>query len=155
MSISEDQIFQLMLKMGKDSGPGDTEESVVGEQPDAYPDPSDEGQKADHTINASWGESPTQKGDTSDTAQSYSNAVLDEFVRGREEFLKRNFDSYGTSGDTNRKILGQSLEHAQKGNYDSSSAMYQDPADHTLSSKKFPAVADTLVDKTKKALDKY
>ncbi len=155
MSVAEDRMYQLMLKMGKsDDSPGDTEESTVGVQPDAHPDPSEEGQKEEGTINARWGQEDHKPEEAKHGPQHYSNAVLDEFVRGRENFLQRHFDTYGTSGDTNRKVLGQQLEHARTGDYDSSSAMYSEQSS-SGSSEKRPAAVDTVLDKTKRALNKY
>lgn len=149
MSVTEDQIYQLMLKMGQDDGPGDTDESVEGFQADAYPTPSDDGQKEDGTTNASWGQSDIKPNDPAGTAVHHSNAVWDEFARGREKFLQRHFDAYGTSQDTNQAVLGQNLQHAKSGDYEASSAMVQEGSDRK------PAVAETLVDKTKKVLDTY
>jgi len=157
MGISDDQMYELMLKMGAkpDDSPGDTGESVSEEQPDAYPKPSTAGEKEDNTPNARWGEEDRKPSENDSGEQQYSNAVLDEFVRGREKFLERHFNAFEPSGETNRKVLVQNLEHAGKGEYDTSSAMYQTPADHTGASKTLPESAKTLVEKTKKVLGHY
>lgn len=155
MSAAEDNIYQIMLKMGapvkglEDDSPGDTEEKMPGVQPDPYPDPSGEGQKEKETINAHWGDMDRKPGDPAQTSQHHTNAVLDEFARGREKFLQRYFNAYGPSGEANRKLMGQNLEHAASGDYEASAAMLR------AGSKRTPIAAETVLDKTRRALDKY
>jgi hypothetical protein len=144
----DDKFFSLMEKIGQDDSPGDTGESTVGVQPDAYPDPSDEGQTGEGTVDASWGQTDIKPGDPAQTAQHHSNAVLDEFRRGREEFLQRHFDAYGSSSKTNQKVMAQALSHGS-GDHESSTAMMD------AGSKRSPAAVETVVDKTKRVLDAH
>jgi len=134
----EAQLAEL-LKEGADDGPGDTEVSTVGVNPDTTADP--EGRSTDD-VDAPWGE----PGDTS-TTQHNSNGVFSEFVRGREGFLKKNFDGILPSQQADQKLLEQNLAHAKGGNFDASSAM------SNMGSKHQPPVADTLLDKAKKVLE--
>ncbi len=143
----DDKFFSLMEKMGQDDSPGDTEESTVGVQPDAYPDPSDEGQTGDGTTDASWGQKDIKPSDPAQTAQHHSNAVLDEFRRGREEFLQRHFDAYGTSSKANQQVVGQALAHASSGDYEAGTAQI------SAASKRNPAAVETVVDKTRRVLE--
>lgn len=155
MSAAEDNIYQIMLKMGavpkgiEDDSPGDTDEKMPGGQPDPYPDPSNKGQEGKGTINAHWGDVDHKPDDPAQTSQHHTNAVLDEFARGREKFLQRYFDAYGTSGETSRKLVAQNLEHASSGDYETSAAMLRS------GSKRTPAVSETVLEKTRRALDKY
>lgn len=144
----DDKFYQLMEKIGQDDSPGDTEESTVGVQPDAYPDPSDQGQTGEGTIDASRGEKDIKPNDSAQTAQHHSNAVLDEFTRGRQKFLERHFDSYGSSTSANQKVMAQTLSHGS-GDYEASTAQIDS------GSKRRPAAVETLVDKTKRVLDTY
>ena len=134
----EAQLSELLKESAEDSGPGDTEKSTVGVNPDPAADP--EGRETSN-IDAPWGEPGPED------PQQYSNGMLSEFVRGREGFLKKNFDGMLPSQQADKKLLEQNLSHAKGGDFDASSAM------SSMCSKHQPPVADTLLDRAKKVLE--
>ena len=141
----EDRFCQLLKHGAEQKPPGDTEEKTVGVNPDPYPDPD----RAEENIDAPWGEKDISSSDNCCTAQHHSNAVLGEFRKGREDFLNRYFAGKGASEKATKAQLAQHLDHAKSGDYESGRAMLRE------GSKRNPAVADTLLDKTKKELDTY
>jgi len=134
----EAQLSELLKEGTEDSGPGDTEKSTVGVNPDQSADP--EGRESGN-IDAPWGEPGPEN------PQQHSNAVFNEFTRGREQFLERNFAGMRPSQQADQKLLEQNLSHAKGGDFDASSAM------SSMGSKHQPPVADTLLDKAKKVLE--
>lgn len=134
----EAQLAELLKEGAEDSGPGDTEKSTVGVSPDQSADP--EGRETDN-IDAPWGEPGPEN------PQQYSNGMLNEFTRGREQFLERNFAGMRPSQQADQKLLEQNFAHAKGGDFDASSSM------SSMGSKTQPSVADTLLDKTKKVLE--
>ena len=133
------------MKSASDDSPGDTEESTVGVAPDAYPDPPD---RHEGTIQAPWGESDGDNG-KDHTAQHHSNAVWDGFKQGREEFLKRHFDSFASSADATNKTLSEVSSHFKSGDHESSKPFSNDHSKHN------PEVVSTLLQKTHSLLGRY
>jgi hypothetical protein len=144
----DDRFYKLMEKIGQEDSPADTGESTTESQPDPYPNPPSEGQAEEGTTDARWGQEDGSQKDPSQSAQHHSNAVLDEFRRGREEFLQRHFNAYPASSKTNQKVVSQALSHGS-GDYGASTAMLD------AGSKRSPAAVETVVDKTKRVLDQY
>jgi hypothetical protein len=132
------------MKSAGDS-PGDTEESTVGVAPNPYPNPPD---RHEGTVQAPWGEEEGDNGG-SGTAQHHSNAAWEGFKRGREEFLKRHFDSFGSSADATNKTLEQNFDHFKSRDHESSKPFTNDH------SNRKPEVVSTLLQKTHNLLGRY
>jgi hypothetical protein len=132
------------LKQAEVEAPGDNGRSTVGTNPDQYPKP--EG-RASGNIDALWGDPDMKPSDPTGTAVHHSNVVLEEFRRGREEFLNRHFYGKKPSQEADRKLLAGQLSHAATGDYEASHAMPQANANRR------PVEAPTLLSRTKRLLE--
>lgn len=137
-----DRFYELMKTAAPSDPPGDLDRSTVGVNPNTYPDPPDRGK---NTIDAPWGEEPDKE---ESDAQLHSNAAWDGFKRGREEFLARDFDNFKPSADATVQELSQRFDHFKSGDHESSKPFTNDH------SKRTPEVVETVLDKTKRLLDR-
>jgi len=138
-----DRFYELLKSAAPDKGASDgTGQGVAGVNPSPYPDPPD---REAGTVEALWGEEPSKK---SNNAQFHSNAVWDAFRRGREEFLKRDFANYEPSAAAAVRELSQNFDHFKSGDHESSKPFTNDH------SKLRPEVVETVLDKTKRLLNR-
>ena len=122
-------MFDALVKQGSDS-PGDEDESTVGVNPDQQPPPEDR-PKGD--IDAPWGEedSPGKK----NSPVHFSDAAFQGFINSRQEMLDSLFDSKGPAQKAEGALLGQHLDVAAKGNFETSAPLLEQKTagDRTLS----------------------
>jgi hypothetical protein len=119
-------MYDALVKEGSDS-PGDDEESTVGVNPDQQPDP-EERPKGD--IDAPWGENDNPASEPK--AEHYSDAAYQGFIQSRQNILDELFDSKGPASSAEQALLGQQLQHASSGDYETRAPLLepqaQDPA---------------------------
>jgi len=104
-------VVPTMDKEGQDPGesPGD-DTSVQG----VNPDQSDVDRPKD-SIDAPWGEAGPK------AVLQFSNEVSRQFRKNREDLIHRLFDGSHSSAVTEKKLLGKNLQHAAKGDFETSS----------------------------------
>lgn len=121
-------MYDALVKEGSDS-PGDDEESTVGVNPDQQPDPED---RPKGNIDAPWGENDLPASASSGTPEHYSDAAYAGFIQSRQKILDELFDSKGPASKAEQALLGQQLQHAASGDYESRAPLLeqraQDPA---------------------------
>lgn len=135
--------LEAFLKEGE-APPGDLQRDTTGRNPDPYMKQPD---RTSGNIDALWGDPDRKQDDPSGTSVHHSNVVLEEFVRGREEFLNRMFANKKPSQQADHALLGSQLQHAATGDYEASHAMPQ------AASKLRPVPVPSLLQRTKKLLN--
>ena len=103
----------------------DEDESTVGVNPDLYPDPED---RPKGNIDASWGEGDVPKSTEHATAEHYSDAAYQQFIEGRQEMLDNIFASKQPAAKAEQALMGQHLQHAASGNYESRAPLLEEEA---------------------------
>lgn len=141
-----DRFYELMKSAAPSEEPGDDEKSTVGVNPDPYPDPPD---RNEGNVDALWGEPDIKDADPAGTAQHHTNAAWDGFKKSRERFLERNFDSFEPSAENAQELLSQNLDHFKSGDHESGKPFTNEH------SKRNPEVVETVLDKTKRLLNRY
>lgn len=113
-----DQNLYDLLKTAADE-PGDDDESTVG----TMPQPDDEDQdRSEGDMDAPWGENPSPE------VVQFSRQAFTKFREGREDLLKKHFDSKSVADAADKALMGQQLDHAKSGDYETSSPLLSEQA---------------------------
>lgn len=128
----DQDLYDLISKEAEDTG-DDEDKSTVSTAPDLY----EEGGESDEgTLDASWGEAPQP-----DPAHN-SDQVYKYHQEGREKMLAKLLDSKATSDKAQQGILAQHLEHARKGDFETSSPQLTEKS--KMSSVPFATIKERL-----------
>jgi hypothetical protein len=121
-------LYDALVKEGE-ATETDEDKSTVGVNPDQQPDPEDR-PKGD--IDAPWGEKDLPANAEIGTAEHYSDAAYEGFIQSRQQMLDELFDSKGPAAKAEQALMGQQLQHAASGDYESRAPLLepqaQDPA---------------------------
>lgn len=119
---ADQDLYDLLTKESEETGVDD-DESTVG----TTPDPGEEDlERSSGDIDAPWGEKPPAE------PVQFSKQDMSKFKETRERFLEKHFDSKGVADKANQALVGQQLQHAASGDYETSSPLLSSQAKKAL-----------------------
>jgi hypothetical protein len=115
---ADQDLYDLLTKQAEQTG-DDEDETTVG----TTPQPDDEDlERESGNIDAPWGEKPSPE------VVNFANQGLTKFKETRERFIEKHFDSQGVAAKAQQAVVGQQLDHASSGDYETSSPLLSEQA---------------------------
>ena len=127
-------LYDALVKEG-DAPETDEEKTTVGENPDL----GEPVEQPKGNIDAPWGQEDSPEGLRSkkNDPENYSDAAYGGFIHSRQKMLDELFDSKVPASKAEQALMGQQLQHAASGDYESRAPLLephaQDPAKEAAS----------------------